>query len=96
VEIAASETLADGLRATCPGELTFPIVQQFAEDILLVSEDEIRAAVKFLLTRMKLLVEPSGAVPAAAALFGKLPASVRSAGIILSGGNVDFETLATL
>jgi threonine dehydratase len=50
--------------------------------------------VKFLLLRLKILVEPSGAVPAAAALFRKLPAGIRSLGVVLSGGNVDFEELA--
>jgi len=48
----------------------------------------------FLLTRMKILVEPSGAAPAAAVLFRKLPPGIRNVGVILSGGNVDFETLA--
>jgi threonine dehydratase len=66
------------------------------EDILLVSEDEIRATVKFLLSRLKILVEPSGAVSAAAVLYGRLPAGVGSVGVILSGGNVDFETLCGL
>jgi threonine dehydratase len=89
-------TIADGLRSPMPGKLTFPIIRQLAEAILLVSEDEIRAALKFLLTRMKILVEPSGAVSAAAALFGKLPKNVRKVGIVLSGGNVDFEQLAEL
>jgi threonine dehydratase len=89
VEIPPPETLADGLRATRPGELTFPVVQRYVEDILLVSEDEIRATMRFLLTRMKILVEPSGAVAAAAVLYRKLPRDVRSAGVILSGGNVD-------
>ncbi|MBS1858435.1 MAG: threonine/serine dehydratase [Acidobacteria bacterium] len=88
------DTIADGLRAPKPGELTFPVIRALAESILLVSEDEIRAAVKFLLLRLKILVEPSGAVPAAAVLFRKLPPGIRSAGIVLSGGNVDFEELA--
>lgn len=96
VEIPPPKTLADGLRATRPGEITFPILRELAEDILLVSEDEIRSALKFLLARMKILVEPSGAVPAAAVLFGKLPRGVRSVGVILSGGNLDFEVLAAL
>jgi threonine dehydratase len=96
VAIEPPETLADGLRATQPGELTFPIVARLAEDVLLVSEDEIRAAMRFLLTRMKILVEPSGAVAAAAVLFHKLPAGIRSAGIVLSGGNVDLEVLREL
>jgi threonine dehydratase len=90
------DTIADGLRSPMPGQLTFAIVRELAEDILLVTEDEIRAAVKFLLTRMKILVEPSGAVPAAAALFGKLPAGIGRVGIVLSGGNVDFDQLAAM
>ena len=61
-----------------------------------MSDDEIRQTVKFLLQRLKILVEPSGAAAAAAVLFGKLPRDVRSAGVILSGGNVDFETLQAL
>ncbi len=96
VEIAPPKTLADGLRATRPGAITFPILRELAEDIVLVSEEEIRAAMRFLLTRMKILVEPSGAVPAAAVLFHKLPAGIRSVGVILSGGNVDFEVLQAL
>jgi len=88
------QTIADGLRAPKPGELTFPIVQRLVEAIALVSDDEIRATVKFLLLRLKILVEPSGAVAAAAVLFRKLPAGVRSIGVVLSGGNIDFEDLA--
>jgi threonine dehydratase len=96
VTIPPPETIADGLRPPAPGKLTFPILQRHVEQVVLVSEAEIRAAVKFLLSRLKLLVEPSGAVPAAAALFGKLPPGVRRLGVILSGGNVDFEVLASL
>ena len=59
------------------------------EKILLVSEAEIRATMRFLLERLKILVEPSGAVAPAAVLFGKLPAGIRSAGAIVSGGNAD-------
>jgi threonine dehydratase len=92
--IVNPDTIADGLRAAKPGALTFPVVQKLVERIVLVSEDEIRAAVKFLLLRLKILVEPSGAVPAAAVLFHKLPPEVRSVGVVLSGGNVDFEDLA--
>ncbi|MCS6954567.1 MAG: pyridoxal-phosphate dependent enzyme, partial [Bryobacteraceae bacterium] len=89
VEIPTPETIADGLRAPSPGEITFPILQRHVEAILLVSEDEIRAAMRFLLERLKILVEPSGAVAAAAVLCGKLPAGISSVGIILSGGNLD-------
>ena len=94
VQIQAPSTIADGLRSPMPGELTFPIVQKHVEKIVLVTEDEIRATVKFLLTRMKILVEPSGAVPAAAVLFGKLPPGLGRVGIVLSGGNMDFDQLA--
>lgn len=90
VTIPVPETVADGLRAPAPGKLTFPIIQEHVEDILLVTEEEILAAMKFLLERMKILVEPSGAVPAAAVLFHKLPAGIGRVGVILSGGNVDF------
>ena len=88
------DTIADGLRAPKPGELTFSIVRQLVERIVLVSDDQIRATVKFLLSRLKILVEPSGAVGAAAALFHKLPPGIRSVGVVLSGGNVDYEDLA--
>ncbi len=89
-----ARTIADGLRSPKPGELTFPVLQRYVDRIALVSDDELRAAVKFLLLRMKILVEPSGAAGAAAVLFHKLPAEVRSVGVVLSGGNIDFEDLA--
>ena len=94
VTVPHPDTIADGLRSPKPGELTFPIVKSLAERVITVTEDEIRAAVKFLLLRLKILVEPSGAVPAAAVLFHKLPSDIRSVGVVLSGGNVDFEDLA--
>ena len=94
VTVPHPDTIADGLRAPQPGALTFPVLRQLAEGVVLVSDDEIRQTVKFLLLRLKVLVEPSGAVPAAAVLFGKLPPGIGSVGVILSGGNVDFEELA--
>jgi threonine dehydratase len=94
VEIPPPQTIADGLRTTKPGKITFPIVQRLVDEIVLVTEEEIREAVRFLLLRMKILVEPSGAVGAAAILAGKLPSGVGSAGVILSGGNVDPDALS--
>jgi threonine dehydratase len=91
IGIPLPETIADGLRATKPGALTFPIIQKHVEDIVLVTDAEIRAAMKFLLTRMKILVEPSGAASAAAVMHGKLPAGISKIGVILSGGNVDLD-----
>lgn len=96
VEISPPATIADGLRTPLPGKITFPIVQALAERVATVSEDEIKVSVRFLLTRMKILVEPSGAVAAAAVLHKKLPAGLRSIGVILSGGNVDLDVLADI
>ncbi len=89
-------TIADGMRNQAPGALTFPILQRNAEDVLIVSDDQIAEALRFLLFRCKILVEPTGAVGAAAALFGKLPRNIQRVGVIISGGNVDPETLARL
>lgn len=96
VEIPPPQTIADGLRASKPGLLTFPIVQSLVDEIVLVSDDEIREAMKFLLTRMKILVEPSGAAPAAVLLQHKLPKELKRIGAILSGGNVDLDVLEQL
>jgi threonine dehydratase len=87
------DTIADGLRSPTPGQLTFPVIQRLVEAILLVSEEEIRAAARRLLLEWKLVVEPSGAVSAAAVFFGRLPAEIGSVGVVLSGGNVDFEEI---
>ena len=96
VEIPPPKTSADGLMACSPGAITFPIIQRLVDDILLVSEEEIRQMVKFALMRMKILIEPSGAVAAAAAMFKKLPTGLRRVGVIVSGGNVDLDFLKTL
>jgi threonine dehydratase len=97
VSIPPPPTMADGIRNLSPGALTFPILQKNIEDILLVSEPEIAEAVRFLLLRCKILVEPTGAVPVAALLAGKLPlAGGTRVGVVLSGGNVDPEALVAL
>lgn len=96
VQIALPPTIADGMRTQSPGALTFPILQQTAEDVLTVSEDEIIEAMRFLLLRLKILVEPTGAVAAAAVLSGKIPPDIERVGVVISGGNVDPETLAGL
>jgi threonine dehydratase len=94
VGIPLPETMADGLRASKPGALTFPIIQKHVEDVVLVKDAEILEAMRFLLTRMKILVEPSGAASAAAVMQGKLPRGIQKLGVILSGGNVDLECLS--
>ena len=93
VSIPPPPTIADGLRVQIPGRLTFPIVQQLAEDVLTVSDAEIIDTLRFLLFRMKILVETSGATAAASVLFHKLPADLRRVGVILSGGNIDPDLL---
>ena len=97
VSISPPPTIADGIRNLTPGALTFPILRQNLTDVLLVSDDAIREAVRFLLLRCKLLVEPTGAVSVAALSSGALPLP-RGArvGVILSGGNVDPESLAQI
>lgn len=96
VSIPPPPTIADGLRVQSPGALTFPLLQQNAEDVLTVSDQEIVATIKLMLFRMKTLVEPSGAAAAAAVLFGKLPKDLKRIGVILSGGNIDPRALEQL
>ncbi len=94
VAIGVPDTIADGLRTQKPGEFTFPVVRHLAERIVLVSDQELRETVKFLLLELKILAEPSGAAAAAAVLFRKLPEGIRSVGVVISCGNVDFDELA--
>jgi threonine dehydratase len=96
VTVDPSRTIADGLRTPRPGAVTFPIVQKLVEGILLVTEDEIREMVRYLLTRVKILSEPSGAVATAAVVAKKLPAGIRKVGVTISGGNVDWDVLTSI
>jgi threonine dehydratase len=90
VSIPPPPTIADGIRLTTPGALTFPILQRNLAAIALVSDAEVVEAVRFLAFRVRIVTEPTGAVSAAAVLSRKLPV-VRGArvGVVLSGGNVD-------
>jgi len=90
VTIPPPPTIADGIRLTTPGALTFPILQANRVEIVLVTDDEIRAAVRALALEARIVAEPTGAVGAAGALAGRLPVK-RGArvGVILSGGNID-------
>lgn len=93
VTIAPPDTIADGIRTTSPGALTFPLLRAHGVEMVLVSDEEVREAMRFLLLRLKLLVEPTGAVAAAAAFTGKLQPFGQRIGVILSGGNAAPETL---
>lgn len=84
------ETIADGLR-TSLSERTFNIIRKFVDDVITVSEKEILEAMRFLWERMKIIVEPSGAVPLAAILSKKVKVENKKIGAILSGGNIDIE-----
>jgi threonine dehydratase len=85
-------TVADGLR-TSLGEKTFPIIRARVETIALVDEAEILAALRLMLERMKIVVEPSSAVPLAALLNRPLGLAGQQVGIIVSGGNLDVSRL---
>jgi threo-3-hydroxy-L-aspartate ammonia-lyase len=89
-------TIADGLRTPSLGKVTFPLVLENVDEMFTVSEKEIVDAMRFLWTRMKLVVEPSGAVAVAAVMRGDAGASARSIGVIISGGNVDLQTAFAL
>ncbi len=88
-----STTLCDALMAPAPGEITWAINSQTVEDYLLVSEAEIAYAVSFAFRYLKLVVEPGGAAALAAVLANKLDFSGETVGLILSGGNIDRQTL---
>jgi threonine dehydratase len=89
-------TIADGLQAITPGALTFPINRRLVDEVVTVSDEAIVAAMAFLFERMKLVVEPSGAVGLAALLDGRIEAEGRRVGVILSGGNVAPDAFAAL
>jgi threonine dehydratase len=94
VRIPPPDTIADGIRTQQPGSLTFPIVQALAHRIVTVSDQEVMSAMRFVLLRMKILVEPTGAVPAALLFSGRLDVKGSRVGVILSGGNADPGLLA--
>ncbi|HNY02628.1 MAG TPA: pyridoxal-phosphate dependent enzyme [Bacteroidales bacterium] len=86
------DTLADGLR-TSLGSLTFPLILNYVDDIVTVSEQSIVDAMRYLWERLKILAEPSSAVPLAAIMEGKVDVKGKRIGIIISGGNVDLDHL---
>lgn len=88
VKLESTNTIADGLRALRPGEETFPIIKNYVDDIVLVSEAEMKETFAFLLSRMKQLVEPSGVASVAAILHRKIPAVQQNIVSVVSGGNI--------
>jgi threonine dehydratase len=87
------DTIADGARTPSLGTITFPLVRQYVHDMQTVPDDALRRAMHFLWGRMKLVVEPTGALGLAALLEGRVEAAGQRVGVILSGGNVDLDFL---
>ncbi len=95
LQVEPAPSLADALTVAMPGERTFELVQRYVDDIVLVSEDEMIAAVRALAIEQKLVVEPGGAVGVAALLAGKIAVNTPTV-CVLSGGNIEPQKLARL
>ncbi|WP_040981112.1 threo-3-hydroxy-L-aspartate ammonia-lyase [Oceanobacillus jeddahense] len=92
--IKSPNSIADGLNTHTLGKITFPLIKEHVDDFVTVSEEEIKAAMYFLWTRLKIVVEPSGAVALAA--YQKLSVKGKRVGVVLSGGNVDVRKAGEL
>lgn len=95
VSIAVPDTIADGARTTHLGEYTFPIIQRHVEEIVTVTDAQLVDTMKFFAQRMKMVVEPTGCLAAAAVLHGVIAVRGR-VGVLVSGGNVDLDVFARL
>ena len=89
-------TIADGLQAASPGELTFEVNRRLVDEIVTVTDADILDAMAFLFDRLKLVTEPSGAVGVAALLTGAVAAPGATVGVVISGGNVGVARFAEL
>ena len=87
-------TFADGIAVKRPGDLTFSLIEQYVDDIVTVTEDEIATAILALIEKQKLIAEGAGAVSVAAAMFGKLPLKGKKVVCLVSGGNIDVNILS--
>ncbi len=96
VHIDTPETIADGAQTQHLGRFTFPVLQRTVDDILTVGDAELVEAMRFFASRMKMVVEPTGCLGAAAVFGGELDLSGKRVGIIVSGGNVDLPRFAAL
>ena len=94
--IPTPATIADGLRTNCTGEKNFPIIQQYVDDIVTVSEEAIVNAMRELWEKLHMVIEPSAAVPYAALLEKKFDFTGKNVGLILTGGNVDLASVPWL
>ena len=96
VHIDVPKTIADGAQTQHAGQLTFPVIRALVDDVLTVSDAQLVRAMRFFMERMKLVVEPTGCLGAAAALEGVLSLLGKRVGVILSGGNIDAAGYARL
>jgi threonine dehydratase len=96
VRIDVPRTIADGAQTQASGRLTFPVIQQLARGVLTVTDAQLVSTMRFFAERMKLVVEPTGCLGAAALLEGGIDLRGKRVGVILSGGNVDAKTYASL
>lgn len=94
LELASVSTFADGTAVKLPGEHTFEICEQYVDEIVTVSEDEIANAVLALIEKQKLIAEGAGALSVAAAIFNKLPIEGKKTVCLVSGGNIDVNILS--
>ena len=96
VTIPAPRTIADGAQWTALGDLTFAIIRRHVADIVTVSDDQLVETMRFFASRMKIVVEPTGCLAAAAVLNGLVDVRGKRVGVVISGGNVDLATFAQL
>jgi len=96
VKIAVPKTIADGAQTAALGHYTFPLIQRDVADIVTVSDGELVETMRFFAERMKLVVEPTGCLAAAAALTAKVPVRGLRVGVIISGGNTDLASFCRL
>ncbi|MES2325654.1 MAG: threo-3-hydroxy-L-aspartate ammonia-lyase [Pseudomonadota bacterium] len=96
VRIAVPDTIADGAKVTHVGEHNFAVMRKMVDDIVTVSDAQLMATMKFFAERMKMVVEPTGCLAAAAALHGAFDVRDKKVGVLVSGGNVDLSTFARM
>ncbi|MEO8145267.1 MAG: threo-3-hydroxy-L-aspartate ammonia-lyase [Betaproteobacteria bacterium] len=96
VTIGLPDTIADGARTMSLGKITFALIQKHVDDMLTVTDAELLKSMFFLWERMKIVVEPTGALAATALLEKKLDVKGKRVGVVLSGGNVDVKAMAAL
>lgn len=94
ITLDSAKTFADGIAVKHPGDITFDMCQNYVDDVVTVSEDEIAAAILALLEKQKVIAEGAGAVSVAAAMFGKVPVEGKKICCLVSGGNIDVNILS--